>query len=132
MRSSCARTRKTKTSLNSFVRFHQSKLRNKQNLSSIFAEVSESFGIFEIAWVFAEIFGFENLKFSISNPKSKKLQRAGSCTSEDQKRKTKKTLSGIFAELSESFGIFEIAWVVAEIFGFEKSHFFRKKMWFYI
>ena len=61
---SCARTRKSKTSLNSFVGFRQSKSKNKKNLSSIFVEVSESFGIFEIARVFAEIFGFENLKFS--------------------------------------------------------------------
>ena len=40
------------------------KIENKKNLSGVFAEVSESFGIFEIAWVVSEIFGFEILKFS--------------------------------------------------------------------
>ena len=85
---------KMKSSCSSFVQFRRSKCKTKKNLSSIFVEVSESSRIFRIVWVFPEIFGFENFKFLVSDPKSQNFQWAGSCSSDNQNRKTKKTYLG--------------------------------------
>ena len=49
MRILSTRTKKAKTSWSSFARFRRSKSENKKNGSVIFAEVSESSRIFEIA-----------------------------------------------------------------------------------
>ena len=58
-----SQNQKSKCSLSWFVQFRRPKSEEKKNWSSIFAEVSESFGIFGIAWVVSEIFGFEKSHF---------------------------------------------------------------------